>query len=65
MYFISITCIFESILCAIFLWQQCNPPQILWDPHVSGTCWDLSESIHFFTFVGGKILSLVFSLTNL
>ncbi|MCJ1389800.1 hypothetical protein MMC18_002657 [Xylographa bjoerkii] len=52
MYFFSIGCIIGSILCAIILWQQCNPPSILWDPAAVGTCWQPSVAVNFFTFVG-------------
>lgn len=54
MYFLTIGCIIGSILCAIFLWQQCDPPQSLWDPTIEGKCWKPSVAINFFTFVGGK-----------
>lgn len=54
MYFLAIGCIIGSILCAIILWQQCDPLQMLWDPAVKGRCWKPSILVDLSTFVGGK-----------
>ncbi|KAL6721939.1 hypothetical protein ACLMJK_001044 [Lecanora helva] len=42
MYFLSFATLVGSVLAAIFLWQQCDPPEGVWNPNVHATCWDPS-----------------------
>ncbi|MCJ1247602.1 hypothetical protein MMC30_004817 [Trapelia coarctata] len=52
LYTLTISCIIVYILCAIFLWIQCRPSAMLWDPTVEGTCWDPSVFINYCIFCG-------------
>ena len=59
LYFLSCTCIIFSLLCAIFLWIQCQPSAGLWNPALNAKCWSPSILINYSLFIGCKTLSLL------
>lgn len=54
LYTLTISCIIVYIMCAVFLWIQCSPSSLLWDPTAKGTCWDPSVFVNYCIFCGCK-----------
>jgi hypothetical protein len=54
LYFLSCTCIIFSLLCAIFLWIQCQPSAGLCNPVLNPKYWSPSILINYSLFIGCK-----------
>ena len=58
MYSLSLATIVGSILAAIFLFHQCNPPEGVWNSNIGASCWDPSVLTDYCIVHGGRISSL-------
>lgn len=48
-----------TLVTTIFVtYFQCDPPAALWDPRVSGNCWDPNVQMRFSVFAGCKLMPL-------
>ncbi len=54
LYFLSVSCLIFSALCAIFLFAQCTPVKGLWEPALKPVCWKPSVLINWTIFTGGR-----------
>ena len=57
MYFLSFAVIIGGIIAVVILWQQCDPPEGLWNPSIGAHCWSPSVVIDCAIVHGGRVSS--------
>lgn len=53
LYVLMATIIVFNILDVIFIWAQCQPAEALWNPLISGHCWEPTVLVIYSQFVSG------------